>query len=157
MEKGPHLNDLRLPGNRGTGITLLIGQDVPSALIPLEVRHGKEDEPYAIRTALGLTINGPLGDSYADTQAVCNSIQADAGSDIRLEAQVEQFWKLGIGQSLAGGKQQMSQEDKRVLEVWNNSVRLQDGHYELDIPFRTLPPVFPDNKFMAVKRLQGLG
>ena len=34
-------------------IDLLIGQDCPSLLRQLEVRYGKKDEPYAVRTPLG--------------------------------------------------------------------------------------------------------
>lgn len=58
-----HLKDLRLHGNHGSGITLLIGWDVPSALIPHVVRQGREDEPHAKKIELGWTINGPFGDS----------------------------------------------------------------------------------------------
>ena len=45
-------------------------------------------------------------------------------------------------------------EDKGVLQVWQKSIELKDGHYELDIPFKTLPPQLPDNKLMAERRLQ---
>jgi hypothetical protein len=41
-------------------VNLLIDQDVPQALVPLEVRKGGKREPYAVRTALGWTTNGPL-------------------------------------------------------------------------------------------------
>lgn len=39
---------------------LLIGTDSPGAHIPLEVRSGNFDQPYTIRTRLGLAIREPL-------------------------------------------------------------------------------------------------
>ncbi len=47
--QGIHLQDVV------SDVTLLIGQDATQALIPLEVRLGSDNEPYAVRTALGWT------------------------------------------------------------------------------------------------------
>ena len=157
IKKWDHLKDLSVPHIGKSGVTLLIGQDVPSALVPLEIRKGREDEPYATRTVLGWTLNGPMKTASSDDHTVCNFIQANNGPDAGLEAQVEQFWKLDVGQTLAGSLPQMSQEDKKVLEVWNNSLTLTDQHYEMDIPFKSTPPDLPDNKAMAERRLQSLG
>ncbi|XP_064622573.1 uncharacterized protein LOC135484816 [Lineus longissimus] len=118
----------------GKGVSLLIGQDVPQAILPLEVRRGRDDEPYAIRTSLGWTLNGPIGGQPADSTAVCSFIQ-----------------------SLASGQPQMSQNDKKVVGMWDKSVSLVDGHYQLNIPFKKTPPELPDNRMMAEKRLQSLG
>ena len=157
VKKWDHLKYLEIPLREKSGITLLIGQDVPDALIPLEVRRGRENEPYATRTSLGWTLNGPMQSGNSNDSAVCHFIQADQGPDVRLEAQVEQFWKLDVGQTLAGSLPQMSQDDKRVLDVWNESIKLIDQHYEMDIPFKVTPPELIDNKKMAEKRLQSLG
>ena len=140
-------------GTRG----LRVHHFTPSALVPLEVRQAKEGEPYAVRTMLGWTLNGPLTDGYPEARAACHFIQADTGPDKGLEAQVERFWKLDIGQTLAGSVPQMSQDDKRVMEVWNQSIELKDQHYEMDIPFKSTPLDLPDNKVVAERRLQCLG
>lgn len=60
IHKWPHLKDLRLPKVDPSGISILIGQDVPEALWPLELRKGKEGQPYATRTRLGWSLNGPM-------------------------------------------------------------------------------------------------
>ena len=39
---------------------LLIGQDVPEAMICYETRQGSSGAPYAVRTPFGWTVNGPL-------------------------------------------------------------------------------------------------
>ena len=38
----------------------MIGQDYPAILKPLDVRSGREDEPFAVLSALGWTFNGPV-------------------------------------------------------------------------------------------------
>lgn len=43
-------------------IELLIGLNVPKALEPLQVIPSVHDGPYTIKTILGWTVNGPLGD-----------------------------------------------------------------------------------------------
>ena len=52
----------------------------------------------------------------------------------------------------------MSQDDRAVLNVWNKSTVLtNDGHYEVEIPFKRLPSELPNNRSMAEKRLVYLG
>ena len=45
-----HLQSLPIPRVANDGVMLLIGQDAPHVLAPLEVKHGGEGEPYAVRT-----------------------------------------------------------------------------------------------------------
>ena len=47
----------------------------------------------------------------------------------------------------------MSVNDRKALAVWDASVHVVNGHYELDIPFKQTPPTLPDNKKMAERRL----
>jgi hypothetical protein len=150
-----HLSDLELPND--SDVQLLIGQDNPNLLKPLEVRCSGEREPYAVRTALGWTINGPLGDSEAqsdNTSCVSAFIQADI--DMRLDVQVERFWKVDSWET-APEKIQMSLEDIEVLQKWDQVACLKDGHYELPIPFKFNPPELPDNRKLAERRLGALG
>lgn len=49
----------------------LIGTNVPKALEPWEVVRSVDGGPYAVRTMLGWTVNGPLrGDCTTDTASV---------------------------------------------------------------------------------------
>ena len=50
----------------------------------------------------------------------------------------------------------MSVNDKRAVKIWNDSVILADGHYQLDIPFKADPPNLPENKVIAERRLKSL-
>ena len=60
MSKFSHLRGIPFPEVNSTSVKLLIGQDNPDALVPLESRRGERNQPYAVRTPLGWTINGPL-------------------------------------------------------------------------------------------------
>lgn len=56
----PYLKDTQIP-EIDTEVGLLIGNDVPKALEPREVRMSQDQGPFAIKTVFGWMINGPLG------------------------------------------------------------------------------------------------
>jgi hypothetical protein len=152
IETWPHLNELlsQCPQVDVSGIGLLIGQDIPEALMPREVVSGSIGSPYAVRTLLGWTVNGPIGPSNGVSKASVSFVQ----SEVMLEKQVELFWKLEeVSDSHEKG---MSIDDKQALQIWNNSVQLEDGHYSFDIPFKRNPPDLPNNLPLARQRLESL-
>ena len=151
IQKYDHLRDLPAPTTVNNDVTLLIGQDNPHILAPLEVRRGSNKEPYAVKTALGWTINGPV-DSKKNHQKNCFFLQNDTES---LQQATEQFWKID---SYGSDKQSLlSQNDEKVLKDWEENVYMKDNHYHLSIPFKETDPQLPDNKPLAEKRLEYLG
>lgn len=151
VEKWPHLSDLKLPQVGISEVGLLIGQDNPDALIPLEVRLGKKGEPYATRTNLGWTLSGPLNKGqgrFATTHFVC--------SNDSLESQLKEFWKVDSNDSLVNDTKGMSVNDKKVISEWEDNICHENGHYTLPIPFKDRPPNLPDNKQVAEGRLKSL-
>jgi hypothetical protein len=65
-----HLKGIPLPSG-SVEVEILVGQDNSEALIPLEVRRGKSGEPFAMRTVLGWTVNGPV--ATADRQEIVSN------------------------------------------------------------------------------------
>jgi hypothetical protein len=132
-------------------IGLLIGQDVPEALIPREVVSGAcAGSPYAVRTALGWTVSGPVGRITEGNKATVSFVQ----SEVALERQVEMFWKL---EEVSGKFDKgLSAEDRQALKIWDDSMQFVDGHYCFDIPFKRNPPCLPNNLPLAQQRLEGL-
>lgn len=54
-------------------------------------------------------------------------------------------------------EQPMSQDDKKFLSIMEQGIRQrEDGHYELPLPFREEGPVLPNNKALALHRLNKL-
>ena len=148
-----HLFDIVDQQDAGSdsGVLLLIGQDHPEMLRPLEIRRGGDQEPYAIRTTLGWTINGPIGSCNV---ASCISAFIDA-TDVALDKQVGRFWEIDT--DVSRKEIQMSVEDKEVAELWERQACLNDDHYVLPIPFKSSPPELPDNRHVAERRLGCLG
>lgn len=78
----PHLHKISekiMPLNEALEVGLLIGLNCPRAIKPLEVIPGKEDDPYAKKTALGWGVIGavrPLTSEDAETRSdiACNRI-----------------------------------------------------------------------------------
>ncbi|XP_071804851.1 uncharacterized protein [Asterias amurensis] len=96
-------------------------------------------------------------DNQPSMSSVCNFVHAASHDEVALEAQIERFWKLDTAHALAGSHPRMCINDKRVIDVWDRTLTVVDGHYQIDIPFKLYPPQLPDNRSLADKRLQSLG
>ncbi|XP_071837463.1 uncharacterized protein [Apostichopus japonicus] len=130
-------------------VELLIGQDVPEALVPIEVRKGKTGDPYAIRTQLGWAVSGPLGKPGGNP--VCHFVCSNA----ELDTQLKKFWKIDSSENLAH-ENGLSPNDKRAVAMWEETICHTEGHYQLGIPFKQQPVELPNNRECAAQRLKGL-
>ena len=156
VDKYPHLQDLTLPGVKsGVSVDVLIGQDNAEALVPLEIRRGSRNEPFAIRTMFGWCLNGSTGITYKIPGNRVLSHFISTTNINSIEEQVSKLWKVendvNYSQDIA-----VSQEDKQVLNMWENEIKLVDGHYELPIPWRDPCAPIPNNVSLATHRLQSL-
>lgn len=128
-------------------VNLLIGQDVPQALEPLEVKSGRYGHPFAVRTRLGWTLNGPMEmqvESGLVSQVLCSV------GGFSLEGQVRALWEV---ENLEGEMPTQSAEDRKVLALWQIECCQVEGHYEFPIPFRDEDPKLPNNRIIAERRL----
>ena len=148
-----HLKGLPLHHAPIDEVMLLIGQDYPDALIPLATVSGRRGEPYAVRTRLGWTVNGPVNNS--ETRGEQQAFFTQGERYERLDQQVERFWKLESG-GIYDDSRAMSVQDELVTTRWEKTAMYEDGHYTLPIPFRHEDPQLPDNKQMAELRLRSL-
>ena len=76
MNRWPHLRNLPIPQVRTSDIKLLTGQDCPQALAPLRTVLGAQGEPFAVRTCLGWTVNGPIAGKASEQEPVLSCTQA---------------------------------------------------------------------------------
>lgn len=156
----PHLRHLanQLPPLQNCEVGLLIGYDCPSALAPLEVIIGGENEPFAQRTELGWSIIG-LSNPHLDRQGnqrfvhrvVVKEIPVPLPNDV-LKILESDFNERGYEEK------NVSQEDVRFIQHLSANIKQKDnGHYELPLPFKCNGhPSLPNNKRLAVARLQHL-
>ena len=142
-----HLRDLPVHKSPPQ-VDILIGQDHHEALLPLETRRGGKGEPFAVRTLLGWSVNGPVSHRLVSNRVVNNFISAnDATTDNDMQA----LWDLERD-SLKDVSVTWSSDDKGVIELWDSTAKIVEGHYELPIPWR--PDIqFTDNLSQAMCRL----
>ena len=148
-----HLSDLKLPPTLDADdVQLIIGQNTPELLCPLEVRTGGPGEPFATRTVLGWAINGPIASGEVKTHR-SNFISTIENQPSEREL-IERLWRLenANDEDIA-----MSRDDQHVIEMWEKSTVKVNGRYSLDIPFKSRPPNLPNNRIMAEHRLKLLG
>ena len=86
-----HLNGIDIPQVDTDEVMLLIGQDVPDALIQETVVSGKKGEPYAAKTILGWSLNGPMQPKQGSRRITSHFLTTQSMDNERLEEQVEQF------------------------------------------------------------------
>ena len=147
VERWFYLKDIDLPCI-DADIELLIGSDVPELLEPHEVQRSEDGGPYAVRTLLGWTINGPLGRA-SKAARTSNRIQ----SHVVLDQQFVRFCEMEFNDSQFSIEKGLSQDDKRALAIMEDSAELCGGHYEVALPWKVFPPDLPNNKIVAEHRL----
>ena len=145
----PHLADVPLhfsgPDERAD---VLIGMDNAYLLKPLEIRCNEKDhrQPYATRSELGWSLNGLLP-TGGRQEVFCNAID--------IEGHLENLWKVDSLEA-DGEAEGYSLDDLRVLELFESSAEVEDGHMVLPIPWMDGCPDFPDNYWFARHRLNSV-
>ncbi|XP_071950072.1 uncharacterized protein [Antedon mediterranea] len=127
-------------------VDLLIGGDLPELHQPYEVKPAMNGGPYATRTALGWVVNGPLTSTRCQVQN-CNFICAEP-----LEEQFKQFCNIEFN-DIPTEKTVMSRNDLQALQMMQASTKFKNGHYQVSMPWKSPPEEFPNNKAVALKRL----
>ncbi|KAK3734086.1 hypothetical protein QZH41_000409 [Actinostola sp. cb2023] len=111
VDRWSHLAGIKLK-SIDAQVDILIGNDVPKAHEPPEVRPSCSEGPYAVRTLLGWTINGPLGRAATITHSA-NRVYAD----VSLDEQFERYCKMEFNDTSSDVGKTMSQEDKRAIDI----------------------------------------
>jgi len=128
-------------------VEILIGQNNSEALIPLEVRRGKKGEPFAVRTMLGWTVNGPTGDVMGSKTIsyFLSTLSTTKDNHPRI------LGAEGVEDDVLGP----SINDNKVLKLWDEETTIVDGHYQLPVSWRE-GAQFQNNLEAVVPRLHGL-
>ncbi|CAI5670611.1 unnamed protein product [Oreochromis niloticus] len=156
IEGWPHLKHINLP-QINAGIELLIGANIPKALEPLEVVCSVDGGPYAVRTRLGWTINGPLsGNCEATGDQKHPQVTVNRISVVTLEELWQQQFKIDFPESKVDEQVGLSREDQRFLEIVTNSAKYVGGHIQIALPFRNTSISMPNNKKVVQQRLRFL-
>ena len=152
LKRWPHLDEVDMQ-ELDCDVGLMIGSNVPEAIEPWEVLHGKPGEPFAVRTKLGWTVWGSTGRSDCAKQNIrFNRVKVR-------EAEVHDLFVKMYNEEYKDDvtdKKGMSQEDVYWMEKVKSSCEQSEGHYQISLPFRSSKPNLPDNRQMAFSRLTTL-
>ena len=127
----------------------MIGSDVPEAYWVFEERRGRRKQPCAARMLLGWTLIGPL----SSTNHRVASVNFLSGGLEPLSVQIERMYNADFRETTVSSKEMMSSEDRRALAIMESTVQIVDGHYQLSLPWKYENPNLPNNRAMALKRL----
>lgn len=152
VDKWPHLQGVRIP-SINADVGLLIGTDVAEALEPEEVIRSIKDGPYAVRTALGRTVNGPLRENTRSrTKHGCPQIKINRISVARLEELWAQQFKCDFPENAQSEQLEMSKEDQLFMDRVSESTKLVNGHYSIGLPLKNKDVKMPNNRAVAEQR-----
>ncbi len=137
-------------------VDLLIGANASQVMEPWEVIHSYGNGPYAIRTLLGWVVNGPSErSSDCGKNTDIPSVTVNRISVGRLEELLQYQYNHDFSENNVDEKE-LSREDQRFLKLLDKSLKVQDGHYSLKLPFRNDDVVLPNNLCVAKRRCNGL-
>jgi hypothetical protein len=97
---------------------------------------------------LGWSVAGPLG-TNPDNNVSSFFIRQE---DEFLNEPVEKMFQMDFSESTYSPDLSMSLEDQKALTMMENSLKIVDGHCQLDLPFCTKPDS-PNNRSLDERRL----
>ena len=134
-------------------IGLLLGMNALDVLKPLEVVSGSDQEPFAIRHKLGWAFYGPKSRNTIPSlisRISVNRIKVETDQMIR--QMFEQEFPDDADSSLAPSIDDL----KWKRRVDSTLCVLEDGHWEIGLPFREEDFNLPNNRVQALQRLNSL-
>ena len=164
-----------------TDIDLLIGCNCPKVITSTEVIRVKGEEPYAVRTLLGWSIMGPVAtsDNPRDGHALDStrhrtltreviSGASDSANQLSFilhrktkevinPSAINQMFELNFLEHKNKSKHGLSKEDRKFIQIAEKGIQHRDdGHYELPLPLKNETIELPNNKTVALRRLNQL-
>ncbi|KAG1936405.1 hypothetical protein F2P79_018737 [Pimephales promelas] len=156
LQRWPHLKHVQIR-EIDSDIDLLIGSNVPRALEPWQVARSTEGGPYAVKTMLGWTVNGPL---RRDECREITSGQPDVTVNRISIANLKDLWneqlKADFPECSQDEQMGLSREDCQFMEFVTKSAKLVDGHYSIGLPLRKKDVNMPNNRKVAEQRAMSL-
>ena len=152
IKRWPHLCDVNLPETGDKKVTILIGNDRPDLIDKQLDRKGDQGEPVAVRTPLGWTVHGLIGETVKDRVHINF---AHTGQD-SLSIQLERMHDEEFVEADANAEEGMSVEDRKAQELMDQSATLVNRQYQLKLPFRQEKPDLPESLSTATSRLSWL-
>ena len=152
LQRWTYLEEVRLPSIKAE-IGLLIGANAHKAMEPWQVINSQDDGPYAVSTAIGWIVNGPIkNEDEPQHSEGLQSVTANRISVASIEEMLTQHFNSDFSERSCEDKTEMSQEDRKFMQDVEQSVKLIDGHYCIGLPFKDRSMKMPTNRKLAEQR-----
>ena len=128
-------------------VSILIGADLPEAVLHLEFRMGGAKEPIAVRTLLGWALFGGKSNSQKTS--------SNFVSTRTLNTMVERFWEIesyGTLPKLAPSL--LTRKEKKAVEILNKTTVKKGKQYEVGMLWADDDVSLINNRELAVTRLK---
>jgi len=147
----PHLDGLTLADpqfNISSKINVLLGVDICYSIMRAGIRQGPRFTPTAQNSILGWLLAGKMKDSSSSSHVTVNHF---LGQEV--DAILEKFWRL----ESVPTKQHFSKEEQACELYFQKTIaRLDNGRFQVRLPFRDNKEQLGESRTMAVKRLLSL-
>jgi len=147
----PHLDGLTLADpnfNVSSKINVLLGADICFSIMRAGIRQGPRFTPTAQNSMLGWLLAGKVKDSSCSSQVTVNHFIGRKVDQI-----LERFWRL----EEVPTKQHFSKEEEACeIHFQNTMARLDNGRFQVRLPFRNNKEQLGESRTMAIKRLLSL-
>ena len=154
IERWSHLAEVKIPSAE-VEITMLIGNNVPDAYAPLDVKVGPRGSPHAVKTLLGWIVCN-LTSKRASGELSVNKVDIIAMHERKnlksLDSLVRESINYDFPERAIDHKRELSRENKEFMEKTSESIKFKDGHYEIGMPFRDENVKLPDNRECVLMR-----
>ena len=163
IEQWAHLKDVSLP-EINAEIGLLIGNNVPDAYTPIQLRTGPRGSPHATESMLGWIVWNLIRKNSLQSQEkkslFVNAIDVEVISEneelTKLNSLVQQSINFEFPERNIDDEKEDSFADKCFVEKTKSSIELKENHYYLNLPFKQDGIYLPNNFPQAKQRLNYL-
>ncbi|KAK3748900.1 hypothetical protein QZH41_002891 [Actinostola sp. cb2023] len=150
----PHLSDIPIPEIDSGAVTILLGANVLEAILQRDVRRGNVGQPVAVLTAFGWTLTGSIKSVVPPERLHVMHVHRVRNAEEQLLQCVEEWWRTVAFGTKYENETPRSVEDKKALEILENTVKHLGDRYEVGMLWRDQDVEFPDNRAMSEKRLK---
>ena len=150
-----HLRGLKFPQYGGGEVKLLLGGNVLEAVLQKEARVGRPNQPAAVKTEFGWTLVGSVSAVVPNGLRQVMFLQRGARcEEDDLTAMVREWWSTEAFGTKYEKPVSQSKEDGRALSILEGTTKKLADRYETGMLWKEDLVKFPDNREMALKRLQ---
>lgn len=155
IQQWPYLSEVRLP-ELEADVGLLIGANCPKAMEPWHIINSRDGGPYAVKTAIGWVVNGPMRKELEVTENKPPQCSVNRISVMEVEKLLVQQYNTDFPERNYDDKEELSQEDKQFMQSVLKTATLENGHYSIGLPLRNVKLQMPNNRCVAEQRIASL-